>query len=94
MLLFVDRNDVSNTNYQDSKTIIPVNRVYDIVVSGCRIIVNYDGGDLVEIEGTYQKRIDSVSVVFDSPDKANKVIRQFYKACNSGSLAFYFGSKD
>lgn len=86
MLLFTKSSD---TNI--GQIIIPSNRVYDIWAVGCRININYEGGDIIEVEGTYQKKIETVSVILSSPEAVNKLIRQFYKACNNHSAAFFFG---
>lgn len=76
----------------NGRVVVPLNRVYNIVASSCTIIINYDCGDLVWLDGDrYEKKVESVSVTLDSPDEVDKVFRQFYKACNSGSNAFYFG---
>lgn len=87
MLLFIDNSDSVM-----SQVIIPISRLYDIWSLGCRININYDSGELLEIEGTYQKKIETVSVVLDNEDAVNKLLRQFYKACNNKAGAFYFGS--
>ena len=76
----------------DSRVVIPLNRVYNIVTSGCSIIINYDCGDLIWLaESHYEKKIETTRVTLDSPDEVDKVMRQFYKACNANSGAFYFG---
>jgi len=87
MLLFIDNSDSVM-----SQVIIPISRLYDIWSYGCRININYDSGELVEVEGTYQKKIESLSIVCESEDVVNKLLRQFYKACNNKAGAFYFGT--
>lgn len=72
--------------------VIPERRLIDIVVRENVIVVNYDGGDLLEVAGTFQKKIESVRVVCDCADDAMKIKRQFYKACDAGKNAFYFGN--
>lgn len=74
--------------------IIPSFRLYDIWAVGCRIHINYDSGELIEVEGTYQKKIETVSVVLDNEDVVNKLLRQFYKACNNKAGAFFFGENN
>lgn len=71
--------------------IVPESRLIDIIFRENVIVVNYDAGDLLEVAGTFQKKIESVRVVCDSEDDANKIKRQFYKACASKQNAFYFG---
>lgn len=84
MLLFVTTSE--------GQIIIPLARVYNIVLSSCSVVINYDCGDIVWLDGDkYEKKIETVRSVYDSPDEANKVIRQFYKACNNNAGAFFFG---
>lgn len=71
--------------------VIPLARVFDIWSAGNDLIINYDSGELIEVEGTYQKKVESVKVTFNSDDDVNKTLRQFYKACNTGSGAFFIG---
>ena len=87
MLLFIKPNDIPV-----NQVIIPLERVYNIIHSSCRININYDSGELMEVaENVYQPKIDTASIVFDDTDSAEKVLRQFYKACNNHSGAFFFG---
>lgn len=86
MLLFIKSADTFA-----SKIVVPLARVYDIWASDCSVNINYDGGEVVEVEGTFQKKIESVHVTFDKPDDVDKIMRQFYKAVNAGSKAFYIG---
>jgi hypothetical protein len=88
MLLFFQPADLAV-----DKLVVSLERVYDIWASSCTVVCNYDSGELIEIEGTYQKKLGSVRVVFDDSDEVDKVMRQFYKAVNAGSKAFYFGQE-
>lgn len=83
MLLFV--------KVYSRQIVIPLNRVFDIWSEGNALLINYDSGELIEIEGTYQKKVESVKVTFETDDDVNKALRQFYKACNAGAGAFFFG---
>lgn len=83
MLLFANSSNV--------KCVIPLSRVYDISAVSCTVVINYDCGDIVEVEGTFQKKLESVRVVFDSADDVDKIMRQFFKACRAKENAFYFG---
>lgn len=74
-----------------SKIVIPIERIFDIWAAGCAVNVNYNNGELVEIEGNYVPKVETVHIVFDDSDEVDKVMRQFYKAVNSNSKAFYFG---
>lgn len=75
-----------------SRVVIPVNRVYDILTLGNTIIVHYENGDIVWLDGDrYEKKLETVSIKYEDSDEVDKVIRQFYKACNAGNNAFYFG---
>ena len=73
------------------QVVIPINRVFDIWSEGNALLINYDAGELIEIEGTYQNKIESIKVTFETDDDVNKALRQFYKACNAGAGAFFFG---
>lgn len=75
-----------------SQIIIPLERVYNIVSVGRKININYDSGEVVYIENSYEKKIDTVSIDFVDDDEVNKILRQFYKAVNNQSNAFYFGT--
>ena len=87
MLLFCKPNDIPV-----NQVIIPLERVYNIIHSSCRININYDSGELMEVaENTYQPKIDTASIVYDDTDSAEKTLRQFYKACNNNAGAFFFG---
>lgn len=88
MLLFVK---LSGQFGSMNRVVIPLSRVFDIWSSECAININYDGGELVEVEGTYQKKLETVRIKFDSSDDVDKAMRQFYKACNDGKNAFFFG---
>ena len=79
------------SNMVSNRVIIPLNRVYDIYCLDVSLSINYDSGELVEVEGTFQKKLESVRITFESADELDKIVRQFYKALNSGSNAFYFG---
>jgi len=87
MLLFV-----KTSNTFSSDIIIPVGRIYDIWAANCHININYDSGELIETELGYQKKLETITVVFNSADEVNKILRQFYKACNNKAGAFYFGT--
>lgn len=87
MLLFIKNRDVPVNQY-----VIPLDRVFLIWVSGSSVNVNFDGGEYIEVEGTYQKKLEIVSVKFSSPENANKAMRQFYKAVNTDSKAFFLAT--
>ena len=90
MLLFCKVKEIS-----DGQIIIPLNRVFDIISTGCRININYDSGELMEVrENVYQNKIDTASIIYDSPDEVDKTIRQFYKSVNNNSNCFYFGGNN
>lgn len=89
MLLFCCPNNMSGCD----RIIVPLERVYEIYSFGCDIYVNYDNGELVETEGKFLKKIESIKMTFDSADDANKIFRQFYKACSVNAGAFYFGNE-
>lgn len=77
---------------EKGRVVIPLNRVYDIRALSSSIIINYDCGDLVWLDGDkYEKKIESAYIEMENADEVDKLIRQFYKACNAGSNAFYFG---
>ena len=88
MLLFV-----SPSNMYVRKVIIPLERVYNISVSDCSIIINYDAGELIWLDGDkYEKKIESIRITFDSPDAADEFIRNFYKSVYKGVPVFHFGN--
>lgn len=90
MLLFCKPNNIPVI-----QIIISTSRIFDIVAAGCRININYDSGEVTEVsENTYQKKIETISIIYDSADDVEKAIRQFYKAVNNHSAAFFFGNID
>lgn len=76
---------------EKNKIIIPLDRVYSIITVDCKIVINYDGGDLINVEGQITKKIETIRMLFDSTDEVDKNIRNFYKACSNNAGAFYFG---
>lgn len=84
--------------FTGGQVVIPSSRIYDIkVVSGGNygtILIAYDCGDLINIEGKMYDKVEVVSVHYDSADECNKALRQFYKACRNNENAFYFGKND
>lgn len=76
-----------------SKVILPLDRIYNIWEVRNKLVINYDSGDLVYVEGTYQKKIESVYVVYEDEKAVVNELRKFYKACINGSGAFYFGGQ-
>ena len=87
MLLFTKPN-----NMAASRVIIPLSRVFDIYATDCSININYDSGEMVEVAGKFEKKIETVRVTFDSADEVDKIFRQFYKAVNANSRAFYIAN--
>lgn len=71
--------------------IIPLERVYEIVANGNEICVTYEGGDSTDYEGQAVKVSSFCKLKFEDEEEVHKVIRQFYKAVNSGANAFFFG---
>lgn len=73
------------------RLVIPLARVLDVIAFSKSIVINYDNGELMEVEGNMVKKIESVKIKFDSTDEVDRIIKQFYKACNNDVGAFYFG---
>lgn len=85
MLLFL--------NGDNGRIIIPSERLYNIVAVSCSVVVNYEGGEMCWVDdNNLVPKIETVRVTFNSPDEVDKIIRQFYKACNNKVGAFFFGS--
>lgn len=90
MMLFCKSREIVG-----GQIIIPSNRIYNIIASGCRININYDSGELMEVrENVYQAKIDTASILYNDPDEVDKTIRQFYKAVSNNSNCFYFGGNN
>ena len=88
MVLFV-----CPSNEYIQKVMVPMNRVFNIVATDCSIIINYDAGELIWLDGDkYEKKIETLKVTFDSPDEVDKLTRQFYKAVANRSEAFFIGN--
>ncbi len=71
--------------------VLPSSRLIDIVFVENAIKINYDGGDLLDVEGTFYRKVETERIILESADEVNKIKRQFYKACASNQNAFYFG---
>lgn len=80
------------SNMYVQKLMIPFSRVYEIVCSDCSVIVNYESGEMVEVNGKFEKKIESAKVTFDSVDDVDKISRQFYKAVANRASAFFIGN--
>jgi len=90
MMLFCKAKDIIG-----GQIVIPLSRVINIIVVGCRININYDGGELMEVrENVYQPKIETASVVYGDSDEADKTLRQFYKSCSNNAGAFFFGGSN
>lgn len=74
------------------KVVIASERIYDITARNNTVYINYESGDIVYLDdGSYQKQIATVILHYETSDEVDKIMRQFYKAANSGFYAFYFG---
>lgn len=90
MLLFCRSREIIG-----GQVIIPSERIYNIMAVGCRVNINYDGGELMEVrENVYQPKIETASILYDSSDEVDKIIRQFYKSVSNNSNCFYFGGSN
>lgn len=80
--------------FTPQQVIIPSNRIYSINVLNNVIYIHYDGGDKIDVEGTFYDKLEVLGVHYPSDDSANKAVRQFYKACFKNQNAFYFSGQD
>lgn len=75
-----------------TKVAIPDNRIYKVVLSGNKITVYYDGGDITWLtESVAVPQILNAVIYFDSEELATKNFRDYYTACDLKKGAFYFG---
>lgn len=72
-------------------TVIPISRLIKITFVGKEVSIDYDGGELLEVDGSMYPRIDTIKMNCENEDEANKIKRQFYKACAANQNVFYFG---
>lgn len=82
------------TNYLGIRIIIPLNRVYEIKASGKTITIDYDGGEITYLDNegsAVAPKVETIKINFESEDELDKIMRQFYKACNNKAGAFFFG---
>jgi len=70
--------------------VIPSSRLIKILFLDNQILIHYDAGELIDIEGTMYPRLEVKTLKFESADEVNKIKRQFYKACASSQNVFYF----
>lgn len=80
--------------FTNSMVVIPSSRLYNISVLDNKIEIRYEGGDLIDVEGTMYSKLEVVTIHYESKDACNKALRQFYKACANNQNAFYFGGSD
>ena len=82
------------TNYLGIRIIIPLNRVYEIKASGKTIAIDYDGGEITYLDNegsAVAPKVETIKINFENEDELDKIMRQFYKACNNNAGAFFFG---
>lgn len=82
------------TNYLGIRIIIPLNHVYEIKASGKTITIDYDGGEITYLDNegsAVAPKVETIKINFESEDELDKIMRQFYKACNNKAGAFFFG---
>lgn len=82
------------TNYLGIRIIIPLNRVYEIKASGKTITIDYDGGEITYLDNegsAVAPKVETIRINFETEDELDKIMRQFYKACNNKAGAFFFG---
>ena len=72
-------------------TVIPISRLIKITFVAKEVSIDYDGGELLEVDGSMYPRIDTIKMNCENEDEANKIKRQFYKACAANQNVFYFG---
>lgn len=81
------------TGDETGRVVIPLARVYDIETNKNKITITYNSGEMdlsiVDCPPVPQRGI--VTLKFDTEDGVDKIMRQFFKACNNGVNAFYFG---
>lgn len=74
-----------------SHWVIPSSRLISVSFFEKKICINYDCGELVDVEGIMCPRIETIILNCSSYEEAQKIKRQFYKAASDGKQAFYFG---
>lgn len=88
MILFCKSKHIS-----DYQILIPMNRVYNIRCTGSKIFINYDDGDLIEVDNSnYQPRVGTLRIEFENSSEAENKLREFYVALNNCKQAFYFAN--
>lgn len=78
-------------SYNNRKIIFPASRVIDIYTFDCSIIINYDNGELIEVDGAISKKIVTITIKYDDVADVSNAIQNFYTACKNKVDAFYFG---
>lgn len=88
MLLFCKSK---HNGFKEQLVVIPLDRVFEVIAADHSISVHYDSGELLEVEGSFEKVVDSVDMFFDSEAEVNQIMGLFYKAVFKNLNAFYFG---
>ena len=81
------------TGDETGRVVIPLSNVYDIETKKNKITITYNSGemDISIVDCPPIPRRGIVTLKFDTEDEVDKIMRQFFKACNKGVNAFYFG---
>ena len=88
MLLFCKSK---NNGFKEQLIVIPLNRVFEVIADGRSISVHYDSGESLEVEGSFEKVVNSVDMFFSSEAEVKQIMSLFYKAVYKSFNAFYFG---
>lgn len=89
MIIFADVNSINSVV---SKVAINIEKIFEIYVSGSAIHIAYNSGEMIEIEGKYVSKLETVSVKYSDTEKAEKDFLCFYKACFNNRGCFYFSN--
>lgn len=96
MLLFIQLKAAVNSKTGEvagsaSEMIVPMNRVCNIEVKDKNIFINYLNGDYATTaDGKTYPRLAYIKLQYSTPDAANKIMRQFYKAVRDKANCFLF----
>ena len=72
-------------------TVVPLERVYEVIAVDRTISVHYDSGNVLDVDGGFEKVVDSVDMFFNSDVEVNQIMGLFYQAVYKNLNVFYFG---
>lgn len=80
---------------KDRKFAIPDSRIFQIVQWQKDITISYKSGDITWLNDSIaQEKLETVICHFESEEDAEECMRNFFRVCEQGRNAFFFGKSE